>query len=87
MSGELVLFLRPGCHLCEEAEEALRSLGIPYITVDITKDESLERKYGLRIPVLAQGERVLAEGRIGRAELERLIPSLETPRPAAEGRG
>jgi glutaredoxin len=40
------------CHLCEEAEAVLREVGIEADYVDITGDDELLEKYGIRIPVL-----------------------------------
>jgi glutaredoxin len=80
----LTLYVRPGCRLCEEAEQLLGSLGVAYRAVDITEDAALERAYALRVPVLADGDRVLAEGRVERADLERAMASL-TLGEAAKG--
>lgn len=49
------LFGREQCHLCEQAEQLLRQLGIPYRYVDIDQSAELGAEYGLRIPVLAAG--------------------------------
>jgi glutaredoxin len=48
----LVLYTRPGCHLCEVAVADLESLGEPFVEIDITTDEALEIEYGERIPVI-----------------------------------
>lgn len=40
------------CHLCDEAEAVLQSLGIHALHLDIADDDSLLEKYGTRIPVL-----------------------------------
>jgi len=52
----LLLYSRPGCHLCERLADELAplldgSVGIEHI--DISTDAQLERRYGLRIPILA----------------------------------
>jgi hypothetical protein len=55
----LSLYSRPGCHLCEllAAEVApLLGSGFEIHEVDISEHPALTRKYGLRIPVLADGE-------------------------------
>ena len=44
------------CHLCEEAEAVLREVGIEADYVDITGDDELLEKYGIRIPVLKRGD-------------------------------
>ncbi|HTJ32548.1 MAG TPA: glutaredoxin family protein [Dactylosporangium sp.] len=48
----LVLYTRPGCHLCEEAKAVLERVGEPFAEVDIEGDDALEEEYGFRIPVL-----------------------------------
>jgi hypothetical protein len=53
MSRRIVLYSRPGCHLCEELLTALRPLiaGKAEIeVVDIDLEPSLTQRYGLRIP-------------------------------------
>ena len=53
------LYERAGCHLCEEAHRALRRIGLDrhlaIERVDIAADPALERRYVVRIPVLAVG--------------------------------
>jgi hypothetical protein len=59
----LQLYSRPGCHLCELlAEEVAPLLGDQIVieAVDISEDPALLRRYGLRIPVLADGEHELS---------------------------
>lgn len=61
----ITLLGRAGCHLCDDAEELVRSLGHGVDRVDIDGDDALVRDFGLRIPVLLDEHgRVLAEGRI-----------------------
>jgi len=48
----LVLYTRPGCHLCEVAAADLAELGEPFEEIDITSDPELEMEYGERIPVI-----------------------------------
>ena len=49
----LTLYGRPGCHLCDDAREALDRVGHPYELVNIEDDEDLHRRYLERIPVVA----------------------------------
>lgn len=49
----LVLYGRPGCHLCDDARAVLERLGHPFEEVDIESDDSLLRRYLERIPVVA----------------------------------
>lgn len=52
----VVLYSRPGCHLCDVAREAILSLrerlGFEFAEVDIEADDELELEYGIRIPVV-----------------------------------
>ncbi len=53
----VVLYERPGCHLCEEAARLLaplaRELGFTVRRVNIEADDGLLRRYALEIPVVA----------------------------------
>jgi glutaredoxin len=53
----VTLYTRVGCHLCEEAERALREeqAATPFRLelVDIDRDPALARRYGVRVPVVA----------------------------------
>ena len=49
----LVLYGRPGCHLCDEARTVLERIGHPFEEVDIEADEALLARYLERIPVIA----------------------------------
>ena len=51
----LVLYSRPGCHLCEEAAVLLDEMvgRERYRTVNIGSDDELLVRYGHRIPVVA----------------------------------
>jgi hypothetical protein len=53
-----ILYTRPGCHLCDEAREliALAGGGNAFTEIDINSDGELVRRYGLRIPVLADAD-------------------------------
>ncbi len=51
----LILYSKPGCHLCEGLEEKLRSIDTIAITLDvrdITQDEAAFQAYQYEIPVL-----------------------------------
>lgn len=50
----LILYVKPGCHLCDEARAAIR-MSDPGLVVeekDITTDPGLTARFGNRIPVL-----------------------------------
>jgi glutaredoxin len=63
---EVVLYSRPGCHLCEEALDAIVSLhreGYRFTLreVDIESDEALLRRMLERIPVVELNGEVVSE--------------------------
>jgi len=52
----LILYVKPGCHLCDEARAVIR-VADPDLVVeekDITTDPGLTARFGNRIPVLEQ---------------------------------
>lgn len=53
----VILYARPGCHLCDVARETLEAVRSrhPFTLqeVDIETDDALEREYGTRIPVVS----------------------------------
>ena len=53
----VTLYTRNGCHLCEEAERILRAeqsaTPLELVTVDVDRDPELQRRYGVRVPVVA----------------------------------
>jgi len=44
------------CHLCEQAEELLKTIGIADEYIDIADDDALIESYGTRIPVLRRDD-------------------------------
>ena len=75
----VILYSKPGCHLCEQTEEVLGQLRPrwPHTlrAVDITREPALEERYGLRIPVVDIGGREYAAP-LGRSVLERALARL-----------
>jgi glutaredoxin len=66
MGAQLVLYSRPGCHLCEEALEqlvALHDQGYRFelVEIDIESDEALLRRMLERIPVLELNGETISE--------------------------
>ncbi len=53
----VTIYSRPGCHLCDEAKDAMRSAGCNDLftleEVNIESDEELLNKYKYDIPVIA----------------------------------
>ena len=52
MSRDLVLYGRPGCHLCDDAREILVRVGAPFTEVDVERDDDLHARLLERIPVV-----------------------------------
>ena len=52
MPTRLVLYGKPGCHLCDDARAVLERVGAPFAEVDITTDDALHAAYLERIPVV-----------------------------------
>ena len=54
-SPRVVLYGRPGCHLCDDAREVVArvcaELGEEWAEVDITTDAGLESRFGEEVPV------------------------------------
>lgn len=66
MSAQLILYSRPGCHLCEQALEQLVALHdegyrFELHEVDIDSDEELLRTMLERIPVLELNGEIVSE--------------------------
>jgi hypothetical protein len=66
---DLVLYTRPGCHLCDEARDSIQSVledraarGLPVphrVERDIDRDPDLQAAYGMTVPVVELGDRRL----------------------------
>ena len=73
----LTLYTRPGCHLCEDMkaviDRAIRGVPTTCEEVDISKDPTLEQRYGMQIPVLLVNGRKIAKYRIGEEDLRRAL--------------
>jgi glutaredoxin len=48
----LVLYTRPGCHLCDDARSVLARVGEPFDEIDIETNDALHAAYLERIPVV-----------------------------------
>lgn len=59
----LTLYVRVGCHLCEQMRTQLEPFqqkhGFSLNIVDVDTDSYLKLRYGERVPVLAQGDQEL----------------------------
>ena len=79
----VVLVTRAGCHLCDEALDLLRELGVEPELADVDSDDQLFNLYDWRVPVILADGAVVAEGKITRQQVETLKdPSGEGSRPS-----
>jgi glutaredoxin len=74
---EIVLYGRPGCHLCDEARAVLERIQgeLPFALVerDIEEDDELLKAYLERIPVIALDGEELFDFFVDEAELRRRL--------------
>jgi hypothetical protein len=88
---DLILYSRPGCHLCDDARGLVEQLltqraadGRPtpkLVERDITTNEAWEREHFATIPVVELGERRL-DLVTSVARLRALLATLDDPAPA-----
>ena len=79
MTADVVLYGRPGCHLCDEARETLLGFdGIALREVDIDSDERLLAAMLERIPVVEVDGVVVSELEFDR---DAFAAALHTVRP------
>jgi glutaredoxin len=69
----VVLYTRPGCHLCEQVEGWLLEAGVSWQPVDITADAALFERYRDRIPVIDVEGREALSAPITRADVRRAM--------------
>jgi len=67
------VFTRPGCTLCDKAIAVLNQAGITFQLVDISLDAGLEGEFGLRVPVVEAGAKIIFEAGMNPHDLPRLV--------------
>ena len=76
------MYLRPGCHLCEQAlaelAPVLAEFGAGLRTVDIETDDELHRRYLERIPVIALDGEELYDFHLDAGDLRRRLAAAGT---------
>ena len=81
--ASLVLYSRPGCHLCDEMKAVVRRVAtrvpLAFEEIDISTDAALEARYGVDIPVLLVNGRKAAKYRVNEAELVRILGARSRP--------
>lgn len=77
----VTLYTKPGCHLCEDAEELLEELRCVYdvrvTAVDITSDLAIFERYKYEIPVVVVRGGTTVSGRIDLAQLRCALDAAE----------
>jgi glutaredoxin len=71
--ARLVLYSRPGCHLCDDARVVLQRIGEPFDEVDIDSDDELFKRYLERIPVIALDGEELYDFFVDEQDLRRRV--------------
>jgi predicted thioredoxin/glutaredoxin len=70
---KVVLVTRKACHLCDQALSLLRDLGFQPELADVDANPTLFGLYDWRVPVVLLDDRVIAEGRIDRDQLQKAL--------------
>jgi glutaredoxin len=88
---EVILYTRPGCHLCdtahEQLEQARRRWGFRLAEVEIDTDPELASRYGECVPVVTVNGKVRFRGRVNEVLLARLLDALRQGRPEPDAEG
>jgi glutaredoxin len=71
----LTLLVREGCHLCEDAREAIRTTapGAVWQEVDVDSDPELRADWGDMVPVLLSGEQCIGYWRLEPARIRQAL--------------
>ena len=79
MTHHVVLYSKPGCHLCEETRQWLDQLraefDLAFDEIDITTDHELFKKYFDKIPVLWIDDRIQLAAPIRQADIRAALKS------------
>ena len=74
----VTLYTRPGCHLCDDAREAIQRVRertrFSLVEIDIESDDALHRAYLERIPVVELDGEELFEHFVDEAVLAARVP-------------
>ena len=71
-----IVYIRAGCHLCDEACELLAQHGFSIAKIDIDGDSDLKSRYTTCVPVVEIEGKVRFRGRVNEVLLERLLSEL-----------
>ena len=80
MPRRVIVYSKPGCHLCEDALQLLRNLRTEFDLVieeiDITTDRALFKNYFDKIPVLIIDERTTLAAPITKQDILKVLSSV-----------
>lgn len=76
----LILYSKPGCHLCEGLQEKLEMLPVQLEIRDITQNEAWFQRYQYEVPVLCHPIQASAEVTEG-STADSTVRTLEKPLP------
>jgi glutaredoxin len=83
---DVVLYTRSGCHLCDEARQALAEAGLHPRLVDVDSRSELVTQFGQCVPVVTIDGRVRFRGQVHPVLLRRLVEAAPG-RPSASASG
>jgi hypothetical protein len=69
--GGFVVYTRDDCGLCEEFIAELSRLEVAFEVRDVDADPEARRRFGLKVPVLTAGNRIVCHGRLDPAAVLR----------------
>lgn len=85
---EIIVYSRPGCHLCEQAKAVLQPLltefGCALREVNIDRDSELAERYSWDIPVIFIGAHKAAKHRVDPVQFRRQLEEARAKAAAAK---
>ena len=73
---KLILYSKPGCHLCEGLQEKLEELPLELEVRDITQNEAWFQKYQYEVPVLCLPSNAQLDAQSDVSPAEQPLPRL-----------
>ena len=80
--AHVIIYSRPGCHLCDDAKQVLREAGLSFAEVDIDCDPQLRQQYNEEVPVVFIAGRKAFKYRVEPLELARRVAAASQDAPA-----
>ncbi|HEX6543324.1 MAG TPA: glutaredoxin family protein [Ktedonobacterales bacterium] len=85
MEPAILLYSKPGCHLCDDARAHLEDLAadhhLMFDEIDIRRDPEIFERYRYRIPVITVNGVERLEGRIEANDIRALLEDLREHHP------